>query len=61
MQYWAECTNFFREYRRGLPPRDARRIRRAAIALSGARPVVYVAASGVRQEAWPDRAGDWPR
>lgn len=52
---------FWREYRIGLAPRVARRLRQAVLKQSGARPVVYVSPAGVEEEPWPAGAWDWPR
>ncbi len=52
---------FWAAYARGLGPRQARRIRRAAGYLSAERPIVYVTPSGDRTEAWPRTAWAWPR
>jgi hypothetical protein len=52
---------FWKAYRRGLPPGEARVLRKRAVAWSGERPIVYQDAEGTREEPWPEEAGAWPR
>jgi hypothetical protein len=53
--------SFWEEYRRGLRAGESRKVRRAAIARSGERPVAYLSKKDTREEPWPARALDWPR